>query len=224
MRPSARRRARGQTQVFDFGHDADNAGVDATEPMISAAEFEQMVEASVGDLLTADGFRRGENAPFRARFERGTLFVDVEYETTRSRELTIWLGDADRRGEPPLTLNDALRATDCDEEARERIARSQTGDTTFLERLLYDARDLLSRFGQPFLHGDESAFARARGIRSERARAYTTELQDRPVLEAADTAWQAKDYGRVHDLLNSIRDSLDESQQRRLKFAEKRLR
>jgi hypothetical protein len=198
--------------------------MDATEPMISAPEFEQMVETSVGEMLTAEGFRRGEDSPFRVRYERGTLFVEVEYEATRSRELTIWLGDADRIGEPPLTLNDVLRATDCDAEAIERIARSQTGDATFLRRLLCDARDLLSRFGQPFVHGDESAFARARSIRSERARAYTTELQHRPVLEAADTAWQAKDYGRVHDLLNPIRDSLDESQKRRLEFAEKRLR
>jgi hypothetical protein len=197
--------------------------VGAAESMISMADFEQMVKSSVGELLTAEGFRRGEGLPFRIRYERGALFVDIEYETSRSRELTIWLGDADRNGEPPLTLPDALRATGCGAEAIERIARSQTGDPAFLERLLNDARELLSRFGQPFLRGDDSAFARAREIRSERARAYTAELQTRPVLEAADSAWQAKDYGRVHDLLNPMRDSLDESHRRRLRFAEKRL-
>lgn len=195
----------------------------AAESMISSADFEQMVESSVGKLLTAEGFRRVDELPFRIRYERGALFVDVEYETSRSRELTIWLADADRNGEPPLTLSDALRATDCDAEAIERVARSQTGDAAFLGRLLFDARDLLFTFGQPFLNGDESAFARARQIRSDRARSYTAGLRHRPVLEAADAAWQAKDYGRVHDLLNPIRDSLDESHRRRLTFAEKRL-
>ncbi len=196
----------------------------AAESMISSADFEQMVESSVGELLAAEGFRRGEALPFHIRYERDALFVDIEYEASRSRELTIWLGDADRNGEPPLTLPDALLATDCDAQAIERIARSQSGDPAFLERLLNDARDLLAEFAQPFLHGDGSAFARARAIRSDRARAYTEELQNRPVLEAAVTAWEAKDYGRVHDLLNPIRDSLDEAHRRRLRLAEKRLR
>lgn len=200
------------------------AGMDPPEPMISPSEFEQMVEASVGRLLTAEGFCHGEDSAFRIRYERGALFVEVEYEPTRSRELTIWFGDADRTGEPPLTLNDVLRATDCDVALSSDFARSQTGDVALLERLLHDARDVLARFGGPLLRGDEAAFARARGIRSEQARAYTAELRNRPVLEAADTAWRAKDYGRVHDLLNPIRDSLDETQKRRLDFAERRLR
>lgn len=66
-------------------------------------------------------------------------------------------------------------------------------------------------------------FAAARRLRSERAAQYTAELRNSAILEAADVAWKKKDDGRVHDLLNPIRDSLDESHRRRLTFAEKRL-
>ena len=194
----------------------------AAESMIASADFEEMVASSLGDLLTAEGFRRRDLMPFLIRYERGNAFVDVEYEASRSRELTIWIGDADRNAEPPLTLPDALRATNCDAQTIERIARSQSGDRTFLERLLFDARELLSTFGRPFLRDDDSAFARARHIRSSRARAYTAELQNRAVLEAAEKAWHVKDYGRVHELLDPIRDSLSEPHSRRLRFAESR--
>jgi hypothetical protein len=63
----------------------------------------------------------------------------------------------------------------------------------------------------------------ARTLRSERAAYYTAQLGSRGLLDEADAAWDEKDYGRVHDLLNPIRDSLGESHRRRLKFAEKRL-
>jgi hypothetical protein len=149
--------------------------------------------------------------------------VDPEPVDPQHPELTIWLGGAGQNDEPPLALPDVLRATQCEIDAIDRIARSQTGDATALERLLNDARDLMSVCAQAFLRGDPSAFASARGIRSERARAYTAELRNRGVLEAADAAWQNKDYGRVHDLLNPLRDSLDEHHLRRLNFAEQRL-
>jgi len=101
-------------------------------------------------------------------------------------------------------------------EARPEIVRFWRSSST--------AAQLLSGCGRPFLRGDPSAFARARALRSERARAYTGELQLRGVLEAARAAWEERDYGRVHDLLNPLRDSLDEVHRRRLAFAQKRLR
>lgn len=191
--------------------------------MISTADFERMVHTALSGLLAASGFRLGDASPYRVRYDCDATFVDVDYDASRSRELTIWLGDAARGNEPPLELPDALRATSCGAEAIEQIARSQTEDAAVLAQILTGARDLLAEFGAPFLRGDASAFTTARRVRSQRARTHTAELRDRGVYEAADTAWVDKDYGRVHDLLDPIRDSLDESHTRRLEFAEKRL-
>lgn len=193
------------------------------DTMISTSDFERMVHRSLGELLLANGYQLGDASPYRVRYERDAAFIDVEYDASRSRELTIWLGEAGGTNEPPLELPDVLRATPCGEDAIEQIARSQTGDAAFLERLLGDTRGLLVECGEPFLRGDASAFVAARRIRSQRARAYTAELRNRGVFDAADAAWQDKHYGRVHDLLNPIRDSLDEPHRRRLEFAEKRL-
>ena len=58
--------------------------------------------------------------------------------------------------------------------------------------------------------------------RSRRAAAYATAVQNRALLRAADDAWAQKDYGRVQDLLNPMRDALGVTP-RRLDFAEKKL-
>jgi hypothetical protein len=81
----------------------------------------------------------------------------------------------------------------------------------------------LYKCGEDFVAGDRDTFAAARELRSHRAEAYTQNLRGRGVLETADAAWGERDYGRVHDLLNPIRESLDRVHRRRLEFAEKKL-
>jgi hypothetical protein len=189
--------------------------------MISAADFNGLVESSFGETLTAHGFHVDQEWPYRIRYRRGDVFVDADYDASRSRELTVWVGRDDEDDEPPLALPDVLRATTCDLESIDRAARTQTGDPAFLAELLAEAGDLLARFGQPFLQGARPAFLAARRLRSERARAYTAELRTRGALEAADAAWNGKDYDKVRELLDPIRESLDESHLRRLVFAEK---
>lgn len=124
---------------------------------------------------------------------------------------------------PAAGTDPRLRASECNAEDIRSVELIQTSDADALDRLLERAAALLRECSGRLLGDGHDAFVLARAIRSQRAAAYTAELRNRGVLEEADAAWKQKDYGRVHDLLNPIGDSLGPSDQRRLEFAEKKL-
>lgn len=193
--------------------------------MIDETTFERVVRRIIGRTLDAydyDHEPSGSDA-YRVRFERLTSYVEVTYDAARSHEVSIRLGECPAVSEPPLELADVLRATDCNVEDIGSVELIQTSDADALGRLLERAAALLRECAGRALGGGHDAFAVARAIRSERAPAYTAELRNRGALAEADAAWKEKDYGRVHDLLNPIRDSLRPSDRRRLEFAEKKL-
>lgn len=190
--------------------------------MIDESTFSNKVRRTFGDLLAEFGYEASRADGYSIRFERTPTFVELDYDAQRSHEVSIWLSDGDEL-EPPLELVDALRATECEPKDVEGVALMQTDSPADLDVLLQRAAQALRDCGSDFVAGDTNAFAAARELRSQRAESYTVNLQNRSALAAADDAWAAKDYGRVHDLLNPIRDSLGSSYQRRLEFAEKKL-
>lgn len=48
-------------------------------------------------------------------------------------------------------------------------------------------------------------------------------IVDAPAIAEADTAWQARDYRRVCQLLGPMRDRLDDAHRRRLALAGRKL-
>jgi hypothetical protein len=191
--------------------------------MIDDRDFAGLVRRTLGAALEAYGYKLADVEAFRVRFLKPSSFVEVSYDAARSQELSIWLGESPTDPEPPLELADALRASNCDADDVRFAELMQTSNADALERLLERAANLLRECAEQLLAGDHDAFDAARRLRSERAAEYTAELRNRPILQAADVAWKKKDYGRVHDLLNPIRDSIGESHRRRLTFTEKRL-
>jgi hypothetical protein len=190
--------------------------------MITANRFSDEVLRSFAYLTDEFGFELGEQTDYAIRYERDAVYVSINYDATRSREISVWIGD-ETATEPPLELPDLLRATDSGGSAADDVALMQTADADAAARLLSLAADHLRSRGRAFLAGRPEAFAKARWLRSERAAEYTQGIKNRHVLGAADEAWATKDFGRVHDLLNPIRDSLTDAYLRRLKVAEKRL-
>jgi hypothetical protein len=191
--------------------------------MIDERSFEEVTRQTVGAVLDAYGYALSAAADFRIRFEKPSSYVEVTYDASRSHEASIWLGELPANTEPPLELADVLRATDCGSDDIRFAELIQTSDVAALRQLLERASLLLRKCASDFLEDGPQALDRARALRSERAAAYTAEIRNRPVLEAADAAWAEKEYGRVHDLLYPIRDTLGESHRRRLAFAERKV-
>jgi hypothetical protein len=191
--------------------------------MIDERHFAALVQRTLGAALDAYGYKPAGVDAFRVLFQKPSSFVEVTYDAARSQEVSIWFGELPTAPEPPLELADVLRVSDCDADDIRSAELIQTSDADALERLLDRVVNLLRGCANQFLADGHDAFAAARRLRSERAAEYTAELRNRTIVKAADVAWTTKDYGRVHDLLNPIRDSLGESHRRRLTFAEKRL-
>ena len=123
----------------------------------------------------------------------------------------------------PLELPDALRATDCPPSDVESVSLIQTHEVEPLERLLGHVPEVIGECAAPFLDGDRRSFNAARGIRAERARAYTARVVNAPAIAEADSAWQASDYKQVCKILRPIREELDDTHRRRLAFAKSKL-
>jgi hypothetical protein len=129
----------------------------------------------------------------------------------------------DASGEPPLELPDALRATDCPAADVESVRLIQAHEVDPIERLLVHVADVIGKWAAPFLEGDHEWFDAARRFRADRARAYTTRIANAPAIAKADTAWQARDYEAVCEILRPIRSELGHKHHRRLVFAERKL-
>ncbi len=210
-------------------HESEAAFDPITILSMSAAEgraitsdvFAARVEATLGPVLSAEGFAAAGNSPFELHFQRDRVLVTVRWDGPRVGELSIVIGAEDSK-EPPLELDDVLEVSDLPKKDL-WLARMQTHDADALSRLLTRATELLMSHAKPLLRGDEKSIAKAYAARAERSQEYTKRVSvGSRTLDAADAAWQQKDYDRVLALLGPVRDRLDKARRRRLDFAERR--
>lgn len=195
--------------------------------------FSSRAIATFDPILAKHGFRLAAQNASAVRFENLPMFVEVTHHPG-SKELNVWVGDV-RSPEPPFELADVLRAAGGSSDAIESVALMRTDDDSVLSGFLDRGARLLDAHADALLRGDEAAFDEARRLRSARAVEYTRRVQERSRLNAArlrhesrlnaaEAAWKDGDYDRFHDLLNPVRDSLDQEGRRRLAFAEKQLK
>jgi hypothetical protein len=195
----------------------------APKPMITPTQFIDVVDRVLGPVLSTKGFALVATDDFTVEFRGASALLVVRYEE-RSHELSLWLSNyEDDSGEPPLELPDALRATDCPASDVDSVGLIQTHEVEPLQRLLSHVAEVIAKCATRFLEGDRASFDAARRIRAERARAYTAQVVNAPAIAEADSAWQARDYALVCEMLRPIRDELDDTHRRRLAFAESRL-
>jgi hypothetical protein len=191
--------------------------------MITPAGFARAVQRHLIDPLGDLGLTVVSRSDFSVRFEGDGVFVQVDYDSMRSHELELWVGQVELP-EPPFSLGDLLSSTDCPRDQVARIDLMQVSDEATLDRKLAMCAELLWVYGGPFLRGDVFAFAGASARRSDKASIYTARLVTGATIDKADAAWRRRDYDRVYDLLAPIRADLDTVRRRRLDLAERRRR
>jgi hypothetical protein len=189
--------------------------------MITASELADAVAQHFAPAIRNFGLSAVPQSDFSTRYEGQQVFVQVDYDAGRTHELNLRVGQKESP-EPPFTLADLLRATDCPPDLISRVDLIQVADAAVLERQLARCTELLVAYGGPFLQGDPHAFADATALRSESARRYTSRMATAATIEKADSAWRRRDYDLVYALLGPIRSDLDLSHRRRLDFAVRR--
>lgn len=97
---------------------------------------------------------------------------------------------------------------------------SATGVAEALEHLATG----LARFARPLLEGDAKVFDELASERRVAARAYNEREEERRLRNAANHAWEAKDYARVVQILEPRESLLSPAERKKLGIARTRMR
>jgi hypothetical protein len=190
--------------------------------MRSELGFVDSVRAAFRFLVEDYGFRlaRSEDPTF-VRYESDTMFLNV-YHGRRSYELNVEVGFIADPFQRAYRLADVLGAILGSDHKGRTYFQASGREAVF--RCVQGMAELVSQHYGAVLRGDARALGRIAAHTSETSRGHTRAVVQRPVREAAERAWHAKNYVKVEELYKSIRDSLTVVERRRLEYAEKHRR
>lgn len=188
----------------------------------SELRFVEAVEAAFSFLVEKFGFRLvGTEPPTLVRYESGTAFLNV-YHGRQSYEINVEVGSiADPAGRS-YRLADVLGAIVGLDDSRRTYFQASNREA--VRRCVQQIADLVAKHYGPVVRGEADVFDRVAAHTSENSEAYTREVVQRPVREAAEKAWHTKDYAKVQELYASIQDNLTLVEQKRLEYAERHCR
>ncbi len=126
------------------------------------------------------------------------------------------------RGAPERTFSiaDLVDAAGGDS-ARERCF-SQAASPANMEAAFADIARLLSEYGHEALRGDYAIFERMADIVNARSKELTDKVVDAAARQAAESAWERKDYLAVQRLYASLTGPLTDVEVARLEFARRK--
>jgi hypothetical protein len=184
--------------------------------------FVEAVQAAFRFLVEDLGFRLVNlEPPTFVRYESAATFLNV-YHGRRSYEINVEIGRiADPVGRS-YRLPDVLNALLGQDDRRQTYF--QASDPQGVRRCVHAVAELVAGHYRSLLKGDDEAFSRVAAQTAEAARALTKEVVQRPVREAAEKAWHARNYAKVRELYESIDDDLSPVERKRLEYAEKHYR
>lgn len=185
----------------------------------SSLRFVEAVQDAFRFLSEEYGFRLATlAAPTFVRYESTGTFLNV-YHGRISYEINVQVGRiADPPG-PSYGLSDVLSALLSQEDRPQTYF--QASKPLAVKRCVDAVAELVARHYGSLLKGDDEVFRRVAAQTTETSRVLTNEVVRRPVKEAAEKAWRAKQYARVRELYGSIRDGLSPVEHKRLEYAEK---
>jgi hypothetical protein len=152
------------------------------------------------------------------RFESRRLFVNV-YHGRKSFEIGLELGQTGS-DEGPYSMWEILRLVEAEDAAAYRnfAATTAGGVAEGVARLA----SLFRVTVEGGILDDPGLFVRLARQRAAVSEAYAREVELAHAREALDAAWQARDYAKVVELLEPLRDDLTPSERQKLDIAKRR--
>lgn len=201
-------------------------------PDRSLLRFEEAVLAAFSFLVAEFQFRVVETAVTRVRYESGGVFVNV-YHGRSSYELGCEIGLLPRK-EPAAQDRSENKAEDAFsiwEIARMQSASGatersfyQASTSTAVAELLPRLAELVRQHGRQALVGDPLFFRDLARAHTAWFEAYQQEGKLTQIRQDVATAWAAKDFRQVVELLDPVADELTPAEVRKLEYARARLR
>jgi hypothetical protein len=176
------------------------------------------------DFLTSEyGFRLVKAEVTFVRYETPEVFVNI-YHGRASYELGVEIGcfaDTVDSAERHYSLVEIIELASAKAESGYTFYQASTPERvkTWVLRLAA----LVRKYADKALQGDALTFEQLREVRSRLSHEYLTAMKLRRIREQVNKAWQAKDYAKVVELYEQVRDDLSPAEQKKLEYARKHL-
>ena len=180
--------------------------------------FAEAVQSALEIVALDHGLGMVEAGPTRVRYESGLMFLNI-YHGRQSYEIGVEVGLlADEQG-CKFGLPDVLAAL----LGRDHGCRTyfQASKKDALMKCVEQIAALIEQHYGPVLAGDRNTWEQIAAVTAEHDAAYTKEVVQQPIREAANEAWREQDYQKVRELYGSIRQDLTPVERKRLTYAEK---
>jgi len=173
-------------------------------------------------FIEAQGFQRVRGEPTFVRFESPALFLNI-YHGRSSFEIGAELGrlgnENDEKQPYPMSALLGAAGVPTAKEYRDYATHTPDGVDEGLAKLAKLFRDHVSQN----LHNAD-LFRVLKEQRRAWAEDFAQEVNLRQTRRKLDSAWHAKDYAKVVELLNPWRDALTPTELHKLEYAEKHAR
>ena len=186
-----------------------------------ALNFAEAVEENFG-FLSAHGFKRVQSEPTFVRFESKRVYVNV-YHGRKSPELGLEIGPlAARPEETPYSMSEIIRLVEADkaDEYRDYATHDADGVQEGVRRLA----TLFRRYVDAGVLDGAGLFDRLEKQRETWKRDFALEVNLGQARRKLESAWHAKDYAKVVELLEPFRADLASTELKKLEYAKKELR
>lgn len=181
--------------------------------------FQTAARAAFGFLETELCFQVASSEASRISYERGSFVVLVRYDSQRSYELTVDLGDR-QKDQPLFNLGEALRSRGLPQEhpsAYQVAVENRLPE--FLERLATD----LKTHATSILSQEPASLEKLRQLRNRECEEFARERDLRHARANASDAWKAGDYGSVIRWLKPLEKWLSKSERMKLDLAQRKV-
>jgi hypothetical protein len=170
-----------------------------------------------------------EDFPFRCvkkdvtivRFESNSVFVNVYYGR-KSFELNVEIGElVSVSGHPEVsyTIGEILHLV-CPKKA-ENYHPYQVHTVETVKKFVAELAKLVKEYALPALTGNHDFFQQVGEVQEKRSDTYLKELRLNRTRTEVETAWHQKNYPRVIELYDSMREDLTPAEAKRLAYAKK---
>ena len=182
--------------------------------------FKEAVLSSFGFLRTY-GLRPVEEDVTFVRYESDSVFVNI-YHGRGSFEIGVEIGRLDRTEKYRLDYIISWAGEQAwDAEGFGRGTMFQVSSREGVQNMVPKVAELVKRYGDPFLLGRPAFYASLEKANERASVSYEHEQMLTLIRREAETAWTAKNFGRVAELLQPVRADLTEVESKRLAYAEK---
>lgn len=203
--------------------EAVGGGMFTTEPGPdrSRLAFKEVVLFSF-EFLRSYGLKPVEEEVTFVRYESETVFVNV-YHGRASFELGVEVG---RLSEPSekFSIYDIVAWAGTEQaEGFGQHTMFQVSSREGVQKFVPRLAGLFKKYAVELLRGEPDAYDSVGKVRAHRAREFEKEMRLKGIRTEAEAAWHAKDYTRVVELYDSVREDLTKVEAKKLAYAEKQV-